>query len=550
MGEVSSPNIKYLWEYPQYVSGQESLAVINQAFADLTAAGGGKLMLPMGTVSIGAKMTIPSNVFVEGFGVGITTLRLANGVDDDIVNFDTHSNCGIRYLTISGNTWSGAGQSGKDGLIIGRPGINTTNNEGNMPNVLINNIEIRDVGGNGFHCYAGTWIYYISKVAVRYCTNYGMWIESTDNMYDTIEVTACGSYGVYVTGSNNRLSGMKIIFNGRGQLNNGKFLGTGNDITSAGLRVTGSRNTLVNIESQENYGHGFVFDGAKDADLVGLLADKNGYSALAATDGVSLTGSATAIGFYFMNSCARLTGILKATNFHTGRVSQLSEYFIDNTCASLSLDIERDTTQAQGVNLSYSSFVTTSEMRANMMASIQATDFLTSGNVLTNAITAYDSTNFALGSSFVTAHTIVGNEIQGITTNWGSNPRIGTPGNTSITKDRLYLVRVKVKPSSGTYNFRLKAIYNEGTYATIRQLDGTFSAGAYSEMSFVFKADQTSTKLMVFVDDKVLNTTQQAFSISELAIVDVTNAVGKGYTPKAIDKLVNKNYFLGTRTFN
>ena len=45
------------------------------------------------------------------------------------------------------------------------------------------------------------------------------------------------------------------------------------------------------------------------------------------------------------------------------------------------------------------------------------------------------------------------------------------------------------------------------------------------------------------------NTTQHHFYASEFAIVDITDAVSVDYLPRAIDRVVKKNYFLGSRTF-
>ncbi|WP_144554591.1 hypothetical protein [Bacillus sp. X1(2014)] len=544
------PNLKNLSDYSTYKSGSNWVPAFTKAFADLTAEGGGILQVPVGTYTINSTLTIPSNIFIVGMGVGITVIKLANAANVDMITFDTHSNCGISDLTIKGNAYDATPSTGMDGLVIGRPGINITNNEGNMPNVKIQNIEIRDIGGNGFHCYPGTWVYYLSRIAIKYCTGYGAWIASTDNLFDTFDITANGKYGLYITGSNNHFSNMKIIFNGRGAINGGKFYGNGTDINSSGVYCgNGTRNIFVNIECQENYGHGFVFDGAKDTDLIGLLADKNGYSALA-PDGTSLKTTATAVGFYFMNSSARLTGIIKATNFNTSLVSQARGYYIDSTCTNISLDFESDATQGLSANLSYTSYVTTADSRANVHAAIQYSDFLTSGLTLTNAITAYNGTNFALGATFLKSYIITGNEIYG-TTNWASHPRIGTPGNTTVVKDHIYMVRCKVKPTVDNYFLRLTALYNEGTYDVVKRVDGNYKSGVYTDVTFLFKADRNSSKLMTYVEDKVgtNNATQQPFYVSEFAIIDITDVVSKNYIPKAIDKVVSKNYFLGSRTF-
>ncbi|MBI0577468.1 hypothetical protein IEC97_08855 [Neobacillus cucumis] len=549
-GGSSTPSVKNLSDYSSYKSGPDWIPAFNQAFTDLTVSGGGILQIPVGTYNINSTITIPANVHVMGAGVGVTTIRLSNGVNTDMITLDTHSNCGISYLTIRGNCFDASPSVGKDGLVLGRTGLNATTNEGNMPNVNIHDIEIRDIGGNGFHCYRNTWVYALFRITIEFCTGYGAWIESTDNLYDTFSITANGNYGLYVTGSNNRFSNMKIIFNGRGFNSGGNFYGNGTDLNSAGVYCKGTRNTFVNIECQENYGHGFVFDGAKDADLVGLLADKNGYSVLA-PDGGSVKSTPTAVGYYFINSSARLTGMVKATNFNTKLVSQACGYYIDSTCTNISLDFENDATQGLSANLSYTSYVTTSDTRTNVHVNGQYNDFLASGLTLTNKINAYDGTNFQFGAGMLNSYTVTGNEIYG-STNWSSTPRLGTLSNLSIMAGRIYLVRVKVKATADNYFLRLTALYDESPWDAIKKVDGNYKTGVYTDVSFVFKADRNSSKLSVFIEDKIgtNNVTQKPFYASEFAIIDITDVVIATYLPKTVDKVVSKNYFLGSRKFS
>jgi hypothetical protein len=385
---------------------------------------------------------------------------------------------------------------------------------------------------------------------IDFCTEYGAYIQSTDNEYDTINITGNNKWGLYVTGSNNRFTSSKIIFNGRGAPSAGKYYGNGTDLNSAGAYITGKRNTFVNVEAQENYGHGFVFDGAADTDLVGLVSDKNGYTALA-PDGTSVTGTPSAVGYYFMNGASRITGMVKATNFNSSLKSQLSGYYIDSTCQNVSLEYEQDgNIVGQNTNLSFSSLVMNSDMRAASMANTQYTDFITSGLSLTNQITAYDTSNFALTTTFVKAgYTISGNDIYG-STEWTNTPRIGTVGNKPITAGNIYLVRVKVKPDINNYYLRLKAIYNDGAYENISSVEGRYPNNVYTELSFVIKAPRAGN-ILAFVEDKIgtNNVTQGAFHVSEFAVIDITSIVSNYYIPRAIDKVVSKNYFLGTRTF-
>ncbi|HDU1185838.1 TPA: hypothetical protein REU56_002948, partial [Listeria monocytogenes] len=98
----------------------------------------------------------------------------------------------------------------------------------------------------------------------------------------------------------------------------------------------------------------------------------------------------------------------------------------------------------------------------NYTSNKQYTDFLNSGLTLTNAITAYDGSNFQLGASMVTSYTVVGNEFQTVLTNWsGTSARLGNAWK-PVTQGRTYLVRFQVKPSINNYFLRVDAFYDEG----------------------------------------------------------------------------------------
>ena len=347
MGLNSS--IVYLSDYTYLKNGDDWIPAFTQAITDLLALGGGIVEMSAGTHYIRSPLYIPTNVNVVGVGMGITIIRLLPNVDSDMVIIDTSDNCGISNLSIWGNKSAGA-SSNKTGLILGRAGL-SADNSGNMPNLCIQDLEIRDIGGNGFRCYRNTWVYILSRIAIRFCTGYGALIESTDNLYDGFYIHNNGKVGLYVTGSNNRFSNMKVIFNGSGS-------GLTTDIEKAGIYCQGRRNTFVNFDSQENYGHGYVFNNAYDTDLIGCLSDANGYSAIA-----NGTNIATASGFYFTN-CTRFSGILKAANFKA-QLTQKNGYVIEANCVDLCFDYENDRPEslAADINNSASSIVITAKKK-------------------------------------------------------------------------------------------------------------------------------------------------------------------------------------------
>jgi hypothetical protein len=542
--------VKYLDSYSSYVTNSDWIPAFNQAFTDL-GSNGGVVQLSAATYTINSVLNIPSNINVVGLGIGASIIKLANGVNSDIINFNTSQGCGISYLTVKGNLWDANPMSGKTGVIVGRSGLDLIN--GNIVDLNIHDIHIRDIGGDGFHCYANSWVYSLNRLRIEYCSGYGAWIESTDNTYTDFYINGIGKKGLYVTGSNNRFSDMKIIFCGRGDKDgNGNFVGTGNDFDS-GVYVTGKRNQFANVECQENYGHGFVFDGALDATLSGLLSDANGYHMIATNT------AATSVGFYFKGA-KRISGDIKATIFKS-TISQASGYYIDAGCSDISLEYSNDHSQTD-TNLSTSCFVSNANAKTNWQATTNYTgnkqynDFLASGTSLTNLITAYDGTNFQLGSTLVTSYTVSGYEFQNVLTNWsgsaGTVSRLGS-SHKSVTSGRTYLVRMKVKPSIDNYFLRMDCFYDEGTYDNIKRIDTTYLSSSYTDITFTFTADRNSTAFIVALYDNIgggNNPTQQPFNAKEFAIIDITDSLNLYYLTSTLDKAVSNNYFVGQHTFS
>jgi hypothetical protein len=424
--------------------------------------------------------------------------------------------------------------------------------------MYIHNVQIRDIGGDGFKCFPNTWTYFIDDLTVEFCHGYGMLVQSTDNTYSTLKLTANGKAGLYVTGHNNRFTDGKIIFNGRGQTIAGSTDGsTGTDAQNAGVYVTGRRNAFTAIECQENYGNGWTFDGATDILLATCLSDANGYSAIdPANTNTALKKPATAFGWYFTNNAARITGVIQSTVFKQA-ISQVKGYQIDAGCANITLLHENDHVQSDTNSSTATCVVISSKNFADVMQATnytlgqQASQFIHSGNTMTNAIAAYNNTYFNLDT--VSGYTIVGNEIQNATTAWAGLPRLGTRYFT-VTTGRTYLVHLKVKPALNNYKIRLISLYDEAGFVKFNpDTDGVYSNSVYTDLWYTFTADRNSAKALIYLDDKNTaggaNSTQGALNLKEFSFIDITDMLALYYTAGALDTVVKNNYFLGSRTF-
>ncbi|MBA1291394.1 glycoside hydrolase family 55 protein, partial [Pseudomonas japonica] len=135
----------------------DDTAAIQATIDAAAAAGGGTVFVPTGTfiVSAGEEpsdgcLMLKSNVYMEGAGAGLTTVKVADGSDTKITGVirsaygeETHD-FGLSNLTIDGNRDHTTGKI--DGWFNGYiPG-----KDGHDSNVTLSGVEIKDCSGYGF----------------------------------------------------------------------------------------------------------------------------------------------------------------------------------------------------------------------------------------------------------------------------------------------------------------------------------------------------------------------------------------------------------------
>ncbi len=132
--------------------GTQSTALIQSCLTACSAAGGGVVELPRGTISvtgvggnIAIAMTGLSNVTLRGQGRGVTVLRLANTADSHVINIDGGTNLAVEDLTIDGNS---ANQTvSVHGLRIGTAGV---------AGLTVQRVLIQECFGYGIGLQGGT----------------------------------------------------------------------------------------------------------------------------------------------------------------------------------------------------------------------------------------------------------------------------------------------------------------------------------------------------------------------------------------------------------
>ncbi|MDR8362777.1 M10 family metallopeptidase C-terminal domain-containing protein [Pseudomonas sp. JL3] len=135
----------------------DDTAAIQSAIDAAAAAGGGQVYMPTGTyiVSGGEEpsdgcLMLKSNVYLYGDGMGVTTVKVADGSDTKITGVirsaygeETHD-FGVSNLTIDGNRDNTTGKIDGwfNGYIPGEAGYDS--------NVTLDSVEIKDCSGYGF----------------------------------------------------------------------------------------------------------------------------------------------------------------------------------------------------------------------------------------------------------------------------------------------------------------------------------------------------------------------------------------------------------------
>lgn len=159
-------------------------------------------------------------------------------------------------------------QQDVDGTMNNAHAILLTSEDGNNHNIKVDNIDISYYNGDGIRVEANNGSMYlinISRVKVYDVTGNGIVLKGHDSVITNCDVHDVGLDGVISMGGNNRLSDIKAYYCCK------------DDRSGAGILIDGQRNLLSNIDSQENYGNGFIFD-VNSSWVIGssLMADANG----------------------------------------------------------------------------------------------------------------------------------------------------------------------------------------------------------------------------------------------------------------------------------
>jgi len=247
---------------------------VQSALNFLNDNSGGTLQLLVKVYMVSCISTkIKTSIVGQGKGASIIK-QLPFSTNHCIIIPATSAAFELRNFSILGN-YSNTNRSQTDGIYFENtnPGVenkiyteslfNSSNKIQAYKWIRINNIRISKFNV-GLYIQAYTFDLNISDNDFDYCST-GVFFGGTDSSIYNCYIANNYGFGLNLTGSNNRVSNLKIIFNG-----------LDNPSSQYAFNVTGSRNLINNIETQDNYCSGFFLGGNNNL-VDNCLTNNDGY---------------------------------------------------------------------------------------------------------------------------------------------------------------------------------------------------------------------------------------------------------------------------------
>jgi hypothetical protein len=213
---------------------------------------GCRLYFPQGEYTIG-NINITYKVEIFGAGLGKTIFK-HNSSGNMFENGTNQALFSIHDLTLVGN-----GNYDDVAIFVAQNTGGNTANDNYMTNIVpatehaqakynhFYNLFITEFGTGIFSQYYNFYTY-VDHINIYSC-NIGIRNVNTDSMFSKIEIERCTEYGVWESGSSNKWSDLKITWC------------QGNLHQYGAFYLSGNKNSVVNVETQENYWSGFYITG-------------------------------------------------------------------------------------------------------------------------------------------------------------------------------------------------------------------------------------------------------------------------------------------------
>ncbi len=209
---------------------------------------------------------------MKGDGWATSVIKLKPHAKADVVTLPVDAfNFSLYGLTLDGNlSRGGRGNCFATGTTPISPAEwNTSNKQAAAVNAQkwghIEEVMFSNCSGDGIHINLYNYMLFFDNFYVYHNGVYGIYTQGTNSGFSNFEIEQNGTAGVRVANANNRFSSGEVIWNGWG------------DDKEAAVYVSGSRNILTAIETEDNYTNGFL-DAGTNNEFIGCVSDSDGYA--------------------------------------------------------------------------------------------------------------------------------------------------------------------------------------------------------------------------------------------------------------------------------
>jgi len=210
-------------------------------------------------------------VHMKGDGWATSVIKLRPHTRADVVTLPVDAfNFSLHGLTLDGSSSRGGrGNCFSTGTTPLSPAEWNTSNKQTAPvNAQkwghIEEVMFSNCSADGIHIHAYNYMLFFDNFYVYHNGVYGIYTEGTNSGFSNFEIEQNGTAGIHVANANNRFNSGEVIWNG-----------WGND-KEAAVYVSGARNIMTAIETEDNYTNGFLDAGTND-EFIGCLSDSDGY---------------------------------------------------------------------------------------------------------------------------------------------------------------------------------------------------------------------------------------------------------------------------------
>jgi hypothetical protein len=259
-------------------------------------------------------LSLRSFVHIKGDGWATSVIQLAPNTESDVMTIPLDAfNFSLYGITLDGNARNG----GRGNCLstattsLGPAEWNTANKQTAPSNAQkwghIEEVMFSNCSADGIHINPFNYMLFFDNFYAYHNGVYGLYTQGTNSSFTNFQIERNGTAGIHVANANNRFTSGEVIWNGeRGD-------------TEAGVYVSGSRNVMTAIETEDNYTNGF-FDSGTDNIFAACVSDTNGYAkrdtekSSRAASGFVIDGTG---GIYIGNKVTSYRGKLPDGNFAT-----------------------------------------------------------------------------------------------------------------------------------------------------------------------------------------------------------------------------------------